>query len=67
MEVVKYFFFTAIERTAVVESYGLSPLRLRFLEPDPQGGSNDDFVLTAAGDHARSKDYVAVSYVWAHE
>jgi hypothetical protein len=59
--------FIAIERTAVVECYGLSPLRLRFLEPDPQGGSNNDFVLTAAGDHGRSKDYVAVSYVWAHE
>ncbi len=59
-----------IERIALVESYEISPLRLRFLEPFPQGGSSHDFVLTSARDYRvidlTAHEYLTVSYVWSH-
>jgi hypothetical protein len=59
-----------IERVALVESYEIGPLRLRFLEPYPQGGSSHDYVLTPARDYRvvdfASHEYVTVSYVWRH-
>ena len=59
-----------IERIALVESYEIGPLRLRFLEPYPQGGSKSDYILTPAREirlaDLNDYDYIAVSYVWTH-
>jgi len=59
-----------IERIALVESYEVGPLCLRFLEPYPQGGSEFDYILTPAREiqltDLWSYKYTAVSYVWAH-
>ena len=59
-----------IERIALVESYEIRPLRLRFLEPYPQGGSEFDYILTPAREipltGLTSHNYITVSYVWAH-
>lgn len=59
-----------IEHVALVESYEIGPLRLRFLEPYPQGASSHDYVLTPARDYRvvefASHKYLTVSYVWRH-
>lgn len=60
-----------IERIALVESYELGPLRLRFLEPYPQGGTEFDYVLTPARELWTNEllydyHYITVSYVWTH-
>jgi len=59
-----------IERIALIESYEIGPLRLRFLEPYPQGGSEFDYILTPARElrstDLKSYNYVTVSYVWTH-
>jgi len=59
-----------VERIALVESYELGPLCLRFLEPHPQSQSEFDYVLTPAREiriaDSNSYDYITVSYVWNH-
>lgn len=59
-----------IERIALVGSYEIGPLRLRFLEPYPQGGSDFDYILTPAREirlaDLNSYPYITVSYVWTH-
>jgi len=59
-----------IERIALVESYEIGPLRLRFLEPYPQGGSKFDYILTPAREirlaDLNGYNYITVSYVWTH-
>jgi len=61
-----------IERTALVESDNVGPLRLRFLEPYPQDGTSHphDYILTPARDFQTvdldAHEYITVSYVWAH-
>jgi hypothetical protein len=56
-----------IERVALVPFTPNISLRLRFLNLDTQSGSNSVVSLTEACDFGEDKQYVAVSYTWAHK